>query len=94
VGDVTKFSRREADVVLAKLHAQVTSSHHVMGVVHLKPGFRLRLYYSHSSGEFPPFVRHKWRQRTRLTSEEFQSLHGCKLDGDQALTLMRERYDL
>lgn len=65
-----------------------------MGVVVLEESQRLRLFYRDSGGELSAVVANQWRDKLRLELEEFDALGDGTLNGDAALELIRERYQL
>jgi hypothetical protein len=88
------FTITEADRVLDKLGAEITTNRIVVGVVPLGDTFRLRLNRPVAATALPWFTKQKWRQTLRLTASEFNELGACTLDGDEALARTRERADL
>jgi hypothetical protein len=89
------FTTADAGTVLGKLGAQITNTHHVVGIVKIGTTHRVRLFYSHGKGkDLPRFVEHKWRRELLLHQDEWVDLKRCPLSGEDAKKLTLSRLDV
>ena len=90
---MSDFDRDGAMRVLEKLRAEVMNSRGIMGLVPLDQTSRLRFCFP-PGDRAPSYVKHRWQQTLRLSTEEFDELLNCTLSGDKSLELCRGRIDL